>query len=144
MGLTRLDLFFFLSQFAVRRARREESACLSTDSGQVVLLDTLRIKPRLPGRRRAVCDESIILRHQLIQPGSAPGRAIRPGCLSCRLWARSPTPKWFLSTTICFLKYGQTGSTLVRWFPPNSLCCIFGRKMGAKPRLLDHKLGDGW
>jgi hypothetical protein len=28
--------------------------------------------------------------------------------------------------------------------PRNSLCCIFGRKMGAKPRLFGHKLGDDW
>jgi hypothetical protein len=25
--------------------------------------------------------------------------------------------------------------------PPNSLCCIFGRKMGAKPCPFEHKLG---
>jgi len=28
--------------------------------------------------------------------------------------------------------------------PPNSLCCIFGRKMGAKPGLLGRKMGYGW
>jgi hypothetical protein len=28
--------------------------------------------------------------------------------------------------------------------PPNSLCCILGREMGAKPRLFGHKLGDDW
>jgi hypothetical protein len=28
--------------------------------------------------------------------------------------------------------------------PPNSLCCIFGRKMGAKPGHLGRKMGYGW
>jgi len=36
-------------------------------SGQVVLLGILRFKHRLLGRRCAACDESIDLRHQLIQ-----------------------------------------------------------------------------